>query len=84
MGAHTVPDQSTQIAGLNFTLTKVTNGGAGQKPTVTFTVRDNNGNGIPMSTFTTGSNSLSLTMAGPTTDYGYTSFGSDVPPRPGT
>ncbi len=78
MGAHTVPDQSKAINGLNFTLVSVANGGAGQKPTVTFTVRDNNKNGIPMSSFTTGSNSLSLTMAGPTTDYGYTSFGSDV------
>ncbi len=76
MGAHTVPDQSKTIPGLNFTLTKVTNGGAGQKPTVAFTVRDNSGKGIPMSTLATGS--LSLTMAGPTSDYGYTSFGSDV------
>jgi OmcA/MtrC family decaheme c-type cytochrome len=83
MGAHTVPDQSKQITGLNFTLTNVNNGGAGQKPVVTFTVRDNNGNGIPMSSFTTGSNSLSLTMAGPTTDYGYTSFGSDTTGTPG-
>ena len=77
IGAHTIPDQSTMIPGLNFTLTKVANGGAGQKPTVTFTVRDNSGNGIPMSTFKSGG-SLSLTMAGPTTDFGYTSFGSDV------
>jgi len=78
LGAHTIPDQSTTIPGLNFTLTKVTNGGAGQKPSVTFTVRDNKGNGIPLGTFKTGSGSLSLTMAGPTSDYGYTSFGSDV------
>ena len=78
LGAHTIPDQSAMIPGLNFTLVKVVNGGAGQKPSVTFTVRDNSGNGIPMSAFTTGSGSLSLTMAGPTSDYGYTSFGSDV------
>jgi OmcA/MtrC family decaheme c-type cytochrome len=77
-GAHTVPDQSATIPGLNFTMVQVANGGAGQAPVVTFTVKDNKGNGIPMSTFTTGSNSLSLTMAGPTADYGYTSFGSDV------
>ena len=31
-----------------------------------------------MSNFTANSGSLSLTMAGPTTDYGYTSFGSTV------
>ncbi len=78
IGAHTIPDQSTTIPGLNFTLVKVTNGGAGQNPTVTFAVKDNSGNGIPMSSFTAGSASLSLTMAGPTSDYGYTSFGSDV------
>src|SRR5205823_3427528 len=78
LGAHTIPDQSATITGLNFTLVKVVNGGAGQKPSVTFTVRDNSGNGIPMTAFKSGSGSLSLTMAGSTADYGYTSFGSDV------
>ena len=78
LGAHTIPDQSKTIPGLNFTLTRVTNGAAGQKPTVTFTVKDNAGNPIPMSAFATSPASLSLTMAGPTSDYGYTSFGSDV------
>ena len=77
IGAHTIPDMAPGIPGLNFTLTKVTNGAAGKAPTVTFTVRDNQGNGIPMSSFLNGG-SLSLTMAGPTTDYGYTSFGSNV------
>jgi len=78
-----IPDQSSQIAGLNFTMVQVTNGGAGQKPTVVFTVKDNKGNGIPMSYFLANSGSLSLTMAGPTSDYGYTSFGSDVTTTPG-
>ena len=78
LGAHTIPNQSTMIPGLNFTLVKVANGGEGQKPTVTFTVRDNNGNGIPMSAFQSGSGVLSLTMTGPTTDYGAANFGSDV------
>ena len=78
LGAHVIPDQSGMIPGLNFTLVKVANGGAGQKPAVTFTVKDNAGNGIPMSSFTAGSGSLSLTMAGPTSDFGYTSFGPDV------
>ena len=78
MGAHTIPDQAPGIPGINFTLVSVANGGAGQKPTVTFTVKDNSGNGIPMSSFSSGSNSLSLTMAGPTSDYGYTSFGTGV------
>jgi OmcA/MtrC family decaheme c-type cytochrome len=78
MGAHTIPDQSTTIPGLNFTVVKVTNTGAGQKPTVTFTAKDNSGKPIPMSSFTASGGALSLTMAGPTSDYGYTSFGSDV------
>jgi len=78
MGGHVIPDESSQIPGLNFTLVKATNGGPGQKPAVTFTVRDNSGAGIPMSSFTAAGGALSLTMAGPASDYGYTSFGSDV------
>ncbi len=57
-------------------MVSVQNGAAGKAPTVNFTIKDNSGNGIPISSFTGGSNSLSLTMAGPTTDYGYTSFGA--------
>jgi OmcA/MtrC family decaheme c-type cytochrome len=78
IGAHTTLDSAPGVPGLNFTLTKVTGAAPGKAPTVSFTVKDNNGNGIPMSTFTANSGSLSLTMAGPTTDYGYTSFGSSV------
>ena len=60
-------------------LNKVTNSLAGQKPTVAFTLQDKNGKGIA---FPTGG-TLSLTMAGPTTDYGSTSFGADVTTTPG-
>jgi OmcA/MtrC family decaheme c-type cytochrome len=77
MGAHVIPDQSSQIAGLNFTFVKVANGVPGKAPTVTFTVRDNKGNGIPMSTFTANSGSLSLTMTGPTSGVTMTNFGAD-------
>jgi OmcA/MtrC family decaheme c-type cytochrome len=80
LGAHTVPAQSASLPGINVVLTKVANGGAGQTPTVTFTVKDNKGNGIPMSTFNANSGSFSLTMAGPTTDYGYTNFGVSTTP----
>jgi OmcA/MtrC family decaheme c-type cytochrome len=79
MGAHVVPDESSTLTGVNFILTKVTNGAAGKAPTVAFTVKDNKGNGIPLAQF----GSLSLTMAGPTTDFGYTSFGSDTTSTPG-
>jgi len=76
-GAHVIQDQSTQIAGLNFTFVKVANGAAGKAPTVTFTVRDNQGNGIPMSTFTSTGGTLSLTMTGPTNGIAMTNFGAD-------
>ena len=73
-GAHLVPVDSKNLSGLVVNLTKVTNGTAGSKPVVTFTVQDGSGNGVPLSKL----GGLTLTMAGPTTDYGYTSFGSDV------
>jgi OmcA/MtrC family decaheme c-type cytochrome len=73
-GAHLVPQDSSTLKGLVFTIQKVESGLAGQKPKVTFTVKDNSGAPVPLSSL----NNLSLLMAGPTTDYGYTSFGSDV------
>ncbi len=63
-GAHTVPEQSNTLKGFVFNIVSVTNAAAGQKPTVTFTVRDNQGNGIAIAKA-----SVSLVMAGPTTDY---------------
>ena len=78
-GAHVVPAESQMLSGLVVNLTKVQNGTAGTAPVVTFTVSDNSGNAIPLSML----GSLSLTMAGPTTDYGYTSFGSDTASTPG-
>ena len=77
-GAHTVPTESTTRPGLVFTLVKVDNGVAGKAPTVTFTSKDFSGNPVPMSSLTTSPDRIALVMAGPTSDYGYTSFGSDV------
>jgi len=77
-GGHTIPVDSASKPGIVINLLKVVNGGAGQKPTVTFTVRDFSGAGIPMSVMATSPNRISLNMAGPTSDYGYTNFGSDV------
>jgi len=83
LGAHVVPTDTaatypqnpdTLLAGINLAITSVANTSAGQTPTVNFTLRDNKGNNIALSSTTT----LSFTMAGPTTDYGYTSFGSNV------
>jgi OmcA/MtrC family decaheme c-type cytochrome len=53
---------------------KVDNGTAGRQPTVTFTVKDRSGAAIPLNQL----ENVSLVMAGPTSDYGYTSFGPDV------
>ena len=83
MGAHLVPSDTKMsyplnpdplLGGVIVTITGVTNTLAGEKPTVAFTVKDVNGNPLSISSLT----SLSFTMAGPTSNYGYTSFGSDV------
>jgi len=88
MGAHvfatdtaaTYPQNpDTLLPGIKLAITSVTNTSAGQMPTVSFTLQDDEGNDIPLSQTTT----LEFTMAGPTTDYGYTSFGSDTASTPG-
>jgi OmcA/MtrC family decaheme c-type cytochrome len=88
MGAHVVPTDTkatypqnpdTLLAGLNLAITSVTNTSAGQTPTVNFTVQDDSGNNIPLSSL----GYLQFTMAGPTTDYGYTNFGSGTASTPG-
>ena len=73
-GAHVAPTASSMLSGLNVAITGVTNGTAGNAPTVAFTVTDKNKNPVALSAL----GSISFTMAGPTTDYGTTSFGSDV------
>jgi len=88
MGAHVVPTDTaamypqnpdTLLPGMNLAITSVTNTSAGQAPTVNFTLRDDKGNNIALALAST----LQFTMAGPTTDYGYTSFGSDTASTPG-
>ncbi len=83
MGAHVVATDTkatypenpdTLLPGINLSITSVTNTSAGQTPTVNFTLKDDKGDNIVLSKAST----LQFTMAGPTTDYGYTSFGSDV------
>lgn len=83
LGAHVVPTDTaaqypenpdTLIRGLNLTITGVTNTNAGSAPVVAFTLLDNNKNPIAPSSLA----SLSFTMAGPTTDYGYTIFGANT------
>jgi len=79
VGAHTIPTDSTQLTGWIVNLGAVTNNKAGQAPTIKFTMTDKNGVGIGIPTGGT----VSLTMAGPTTDYGYTSFGTASASTPG-
>jgi OmcA/MtrC family decaheme c-type cytochrome len=73
-GAHLVPTDSKNLKGLVFQIVRIENGLAGQRPRVIFTVKDNAGATVPLSSL----NNLSFVMSGPTSDYGYTSFGSDV------
>lgn len=73
-GAHVIPAKSAMLDGVQISLKKVDTGMAGQKPVLTFSLLNTAGAPILPSTL----GSLSFTMAGPTTDYGYTSFGSDV------
>jgi OmcA/MtrC family decaheme c-type cytochrome len=74
LGAHMAPTASTLLSGLTVKITNVSGGTAGSTPTVTFTVLNNAGAAVPLSAL----GSISATMAGPTTDYGATSFGSTV------
>ncbi len=74
IGAHIAPTASSLLGGLAVAITKVSNGTAGTAPVVSFTVKDGSGKPLPLSAL----GSISFTMAGPTTDYGYTSFGSGV------
>jgi OmcA/MtrC family decaheme c-type cytochrome len=83
LGAHLVPSDTVltypqnpdpQITGEAIHITGVTNNAAGQKPVVSFTIKDTKGNVLPLSAL----EDLSFTLAGPTSDYGYTSFGSGV------
>jgi OmcA/MtrC family decaheme c-type cytochrome len=68
-GAHAVPQTSSLLTGLQWGIVKVDNGTAGQKPTVTFTVKNKNGDPLQLSDLAR----VALTLAGPTTDY--TAFG---------
>jgi OmcA/MtrC family decaheme c-type cytochrome len=83
LGAHVVASDTkvsypqnpdTLIAGEAIHITGVTNTATGQKPVVSFTVKDTNGKALALSAL----EDISFTLAGPASDYGYTSFGSSV------
>jgi len=84
-GAHVVPNDTpatfpqnpdTLISSIKVTIVGVSNTAAGQKPVVKYTVTDMNG--VPIALNDPTLEDIQLTLAGPTSDYGYTSFGSDV------
>ena len=83
LGAHIVPTDTAAtysqnpdplLSGLDLQITGVTNGKAGNAPVVAFTLLDDKKNPIALSAL----GSLSFTMAGPTSDYGYTIFGAST------
>jgi OmcA/MtrC family decaheme c-type cytochrome len=69
-GAHVIPQESKLLTGLQWGIEKVEDGAPGKKPTVTFTVKDKDGNGLPMSAIAR----VALTLAGPTYS-NYSAFG---------
>ncbi len=73
-GGHVIPTESSLLTGIQVGIATVANSSAGQKPVVTFSIKDTKGNPLTLKQLA----ALSFTMAGPTTDYGYTGFGSDV------
>lgn len=72
------PDTMSFIPGMIFGNVQVTNGTAGNKPTVTFTLKDKAGNPIALAELAKSPGRIAATLAGPTADYGYTNFGADV------
>ncbi|MDP2998683.1 MAG: OmcA/MtrC family decaheme c-type cytochrome, partial [Bryobacterales bacterium] len=66
-GAHLDSRFSRDLPGTVFEVVSVSDGVAGKRPTVTFTVKDKAGNPIPLSAM----DRLTLVLAGPTTDYSF-------------
>ncbi len=64
-GAHVIPEESSLLDGVVFDILGVTNGTAGNAPTVQFSVKNNQGQPYDLSKFSR----LALVLAGPTTDY---------------
>jgi len=80
MGAHITPTEYSGLPGLVINIVKVTGGTAGSAPAITFTLKDGGGNPIAASSLVGGSNRLAAVLAGPTSDYGSTGFGTASTP----
>lgn len=83
LGAHIntdaglIPDTQDFVPGMVFDNLVVTNGTAGTKPTIAFTLKDKSGTPIPLPSLAASPGRLAGVLAGPVIDYGYTSFGAD-------
>jgi OmcA/MtrC family decaheme c-type cytochrome len=66
-GAHSMPRFSPSLPGTVLEILNVTDGTAGKRPTVTFSLKDKKGSAIPANRMET----LRLYYAGPTTDYSF-------------
>jgi decaheme c-type cytochrome, OmcA/MtrC family len=64
-GAHTVPEKSKQLKGLNVAIVSVTNMAAGKKPTVVFKITNGDGTAVDGTKLTT----FSPILGGPTSNY---------------
>ncbi|MCB1052072.1 MAG: OmcA/MtrC family decaheme c-type cytochrome [Acidobacteria bacterium] len=67
LGAHTIPLESTQLAGLHADILSVTNSAPGQNPVVKFRVYNDDGSAVNPGNL----NRMNLVLAGPNTDYAY-------------
>jgi OmcA/MtrC family decaheme c-type cytochrome len=67
VGAHIVPRFSTQLKGVVLDIVAVDGAAPGKSPTVTFTIKDNSGAAIPISSMAR----VNLVLAGPNTDYSF-------------
>ncbi|HSR54561.1 MAG TPA: OmcA/MtrC family decaheme c-type cytochrome [Acidobacteriota bacterium] len=65
IGAHTIPNKSNQLAGINITIDEVMGTGPGENPTVIFRSTDDEGNIQAPSEFAF----YNLILTGPTEDY---------------
>ncbi len=65
VGAHTIPEKSTQLAGLNLTIDNVEDTMPGDHPTITFTLTNDAGDAVDPESL----DRFSWLFGGPTTDY---------------
>jgi OmcA/MtrC family decaheme c-type cytochrome len=80
-GAHTRPEKSRNLKGIAIEILEVRETNAGQQPSISYRLKDGDGNALTPSELT----SLSFVLAGPTSDYTayWSESGRTDPPSPG-